>query len=146
MWGHHWTYWKIFIRGGCYDEFVVNFDGTTSCVEYEAVIVRNVTKYCNIIELIVYCGFYKKKLTSGYISVHIIDCILERCGLRLKNWLSTHQYISMVNKAVINTIKRKIQTTVQKIISNDKILNNSGKKTLIYGGEEVHVKIFCKVC
>lgn len=76
---------------GCYDEFAVTFDGTPSFAEAEAVIVRIVTKDGVILELLVCCGLYEKKLNAENLKCHVIDTITNRVGLELKNWLSTHQ-------------------------------------------------------
>ena len=57
--------WKVFSRGGIYNEFSFTFNGTPYFAEAEAVIVRTVTKYWNITELDVLCDFYKKDINSG---------------------------------------------------------------------------------
>ena len=89
---------------GCFDEFAVKFDGTPSFAEVEAVVIRFVTKDWNIIEILVRCGLYGKKLKSDELKSHVIDTTTNRVGLQLKNWMSTHQDRAKTNHAAHNKI------------------------------------------
>ena len=95
---------SILCGGGCFPEYSVIFDGTPSFAEAEAVVIRCVTKNWEVIELLVRCSLFKNKLNSETLANHILDTIVNRVDLKLKNWLCTQQGRAQINKSCLRLI------------------------------------------
>ena len=131
---------------GCYDEFAVTFDGTPSFAEAEAIVVRIVSKDWDVIELLVRCGLYAKKLDANELKSHLIDTITNRVGLELKHWLSTHQDRAKTNKAALKKVWD--EETDAKPAENDccsHTISNAGKQTLGDKGKGAFAESFRKM-
>lgn len=68
-----------------FNEYSITFDGTPSFAEAEAIVLRFVTKDYNVIELLVKCSLFKKKLNAQELGSHVVDTIVNRLGLPLKD-------------------------------------------------------------
>ena len=95
---------RMILSKGSYTEFSLTFDGTPAFAEAEAVIIRVVTKEFKILELLVRCNLFKKKLDGIKLANHIVSTITSRLGKELKEWISSQQDRAATNKAAVNYI------------------------------------------
>lgn len=131
---------------GSFDEYAVTFDGTPSFAEAEAVVVRVVTKDWNVIEILVRCGLYGKKLNSDELKSHVIDTITNQVGLKLKNWLSTHQDRAKTNTAAIRLVyEEEEDANPAKNDCCSHTISNAGKKTLGDDGKASYAERYRKM-
>jgi len=136
---------QILSGEGCYDEFGVTFDGTPSFAEAEAIVFRVVTKDWEVVEILVRCGLYRKKLDKEELSSHIIDAITTRAALQLTNWMSTHQDRARVNKGALGEVKRKFpDATPAENYCTTHTVNNAGKKAMGDEGVATFAHLFRK--
>lgn len=136
---------QILSGDGCYDEFGCTFDGTPSFAEAEAITIRIVTKDWEVIELLVRCGLYKRKLDSSALTSHIIDTITKRAGLSLENWMSTHQDRARVNISAIDGIYAGFpQARPAKNFCCTHTISNAGKKAIGGEGSATYAELFRK--
>ena len=91
--------------------------------------IRCVTKNWEVIELLVRCSLFKNKLNSETLANHILDTIVNRVGLELKNWLCTQQDRAQTNKSCLRLISKSCsdaQPTKNYCCSHG--LSNCGKR------------------
>ena len=136
---------QILSGNGVYDEFGVTFDGTPSFEEAEAIIVRVVTKDWEILEILVRCGLYERKLSATELSSHIIEAITVRAGLHLNNWMSTHQDRAKVNVTALKIICAEFpEANPAKGFCCTHTISNSGKKAIGNNGSASFAELFRK--
>ena len=59
--------------------------------EADAIVLRLVTKYWKIIELLVRLKLFQKKVTTEELSNHLVEITFNWLHLKLKNWLAYQQ-------------------------------------------------------
>ena len=59
--------------------------------EAEAIVLRLVTKYFKIIELLVRLKLFQKKVITEELSNHLVEITFNWLHLKLKNWLACQQ-------------------------------------------------------
>ena len=123
--------WDI-LNKGSFSEFSITFDGTPAFAEAEAVIIRVVTKDYHILELLVKCNLFSKKLNDIELGSHIESTITNRYGKSLKDWVAAQQDRASTNKGPLRAIEEKV--TDVKVCKNyccSHSLSNGDKKWLM---------------
>ena len=98
---------KDVLNKGSFREFSISFDGTPAFAEAEAIIIRVVTKDYHILELLVKCNLFKKKLDHEQLANHLVKAIVERLEKKLKDWIAAQQDRANTNKAALTVIEEK---------------------------------------
>ena len=122
---------KTILHEGSFDEFSITFDGTPAFAEAEAVVIRVVTKDYHVLELLVQCNLFDKKLNGSELGNHIIKTIIDRCGKELKDLIAAQQDRASTNKGALNTIEEKIANVkICKNYCSSHTTSNSGKQMI----------------
>ena len=128
-----------------FDEYSVTFDGTRSFTEAEAIVICCITKRWEVIEVLVRCSLFKKKLNGLTLANHVIDTIVNRVGLHLKNWLSAQQDRASTNKTCLREITERFpdaKPTTNFCCTHG--LSNSGKQIFGKNGSAKYARKFQK--
>ena len=119
---------RIFLTRGCFEEYGITFDGTPSFAEAEAIVIRFETKKWEIVEVLVCCRMFKKKMNSENLANHVVETLNQRLGLNLKHWLRAQQDRDSTNKAALDKIECNfVQATPSRNYCIVHTLSNVGK-------------------
>ena len=128
-----------------FDEYSITFDGTPSFAEAEAITIHFVTKEYHVVELLVKCSLFEKKLDSEKLGNHVVDTIVNRLGLELKNWLACQQDRASTNKCCLRLISEKFKdASPTKNYCCSHGFSNSGNKVVGKKGIAQHAELFRK--
>ena len=89
--------------------FSITFDGTPAFVEADVVIIRVITKDYHILELLVKCNLFSKKLNGIELGNHIVSTITNRYGKSLKDWVAAQQDRASTNRDLLELLRKKLQ-------------------------------------
>ena len=76
---------RIFLTKGCFEEYGIIFDGAPSFAEVKAIVIRFATKKWDIVEVLVCCRMFKRKLNSENLANHVVQTLTQRIELNLKH-------------------------------------------------------------
>ena len=90
--------------------------------------IRFETKKWEIVEVLVCCRMFKKKMNSENLANHVVETLNQRLGLNLKHWLRAQQDRDSTNKAALDKIECNfVQATPSRNYCSVHTLSNVGK-------------------
>ena len=90
-----------------YENYSIIFDGTPTFAEFEAVMIRIVLRYGQVLTLLVRCKLLQKHSSGNELAHHILEKIEKTIGLSMSKCRVIMCDLASTNKKALRLIKEK---------------------------------------